>query len=209
MTRKILVVICMFVACRVSAQQSVIKGGINFNSDFVDHKLGRLSYPSYEFSFERTLGKKISLSLGYNFAVRDYTMSNPELFTFGYFWGNRRWTNFDHVLIPEFRYYAASNDKGLFFQFGLPLTYSIEKDYFYSPNGIQNTYQHSIALSVFAGFGLKYPLSKNWGIEMSISISPSADLLGDVDYGTSGFIKSGVKLFYTFKKHSPAEKKVK
>jgi len=200
MTRKILIAVCLLSSIGAHAQLYTLKAGANYNADVVDHKLGKLSYPSYEINFERALGKKFSISLGYNFAIRDYKQAPDLRFDRYSFSGNVEWKHYDHVFIPEVRYYLKSNTEGFFFQLGFPLTYSLEKDYFYSPTGITNYYTHSSSLSVFGGIGIRYQLCSKVGVEMTMNISPSADLFGDVDYGTSGFIKSGIRFFYTFRK---------
>ena len=46
------------------------------------------------------------------------------------------------------------------------------------------------------GVGIKYPISKKVGIEMNFNYSPSLNLI-DFEYGSSGFIKTGIKIYFS------------
>src|SRR4051812_24353153 len=105
--------------------QSYLKAGINLNSDIVNHKLGKLVYPSYEINYERGLGKHFSISLGYNYSLRSVSEENYES---SYYPSYTEWNNYNHAIIPEGRYYFKSNKDGFFIQAGLPYTISIEQD---------------------------------------------------------------------------------
>lgn len=193
--KKLLTIIFMLIStANLFSQNSVIKAGVNFNADIAGHKLGKLNYPSYELNFERCLANKFSFNLGYNFAKRNYTVNNESYYqTFIAVKNQRSWIHLDHSIILSGRYYLMTNKQGLFFEFGIPFTYSIEKDYY---NG-QKFYEHGLwAISTFAGAGIKYPFNSICGVEMNFNISPSFNFLG-VDYGTSGFIKSGLRFVWT------------
>jgi len=177
--------------------QSVLKIGSNLNTDFVGHKLGMMVYPSFEINYERILSRKFSLSLGYNYAVKDYGTQFYEapvsLYSFTY-----HWMDYVHTIIPEARYYFESSRDGVFIQAGLPFTYTVTKHSNLSMGGSENYSEYLNALTCFVGLGLKHQFNPHWGVEFFINISPSADLLGEVDYGASGFFKSGIKMFYNF-----------
>jgi hypothetical protein len=196
MTRTIALLILLSTATTIYSKPFIVKLGPNLNSDIVDHKLGRLTYPSYEINFEYIVGKHFSASLGYNYAITKvkeiyYESANFESYT--------QWTDYNHAFIPEFRYYLKDFNEGVFLQCGLPFTHSVEKRSWSGINGqgsfIPAAYN---TLTLFGGLGIIYHFNKNLGIEMNCNISPSADLLGEVDYGTSGFVKTGLRFLYTF-----------
>lgn len=60
-------------------------------------------------------------------------------------------------------------------------------------------------MNAFAGVGLKYPVAEKFAVEMNISMTPSFDFF-DLDYGTAGFIKSGLKVTYAPGKSSQKSK---
>ncbi len=186
-----------------NAQVSAVKAGGNYNADFASHKLGKMNYPSWEISYERGLGKKFSINGSFNYARRTYDLYNgPYLLADGsLIYGAEGIIEYDQIFILEGRYYLKSNNSGIFFQMGIPFTYTTSVR---SLNSTSNQYSYSLssnyfAISTFGGLGIKYPLTLRFGIEMNMSISPSFNFL-DVDYGSSGFIKTGVKLFYSFDK---------
>jgi hypothetical protein len=195
MKLKFVVLILMIISIKANAQLSTIKAGINLNADKVD-------YASWEISFERLICKKYSFNLTYNYAQPHKEGNNftgdPTSF------GTTGFTNFNHTIILEGRYYLKSNISGIFFQLGIPFTYSIEESFYTSPAGDGSTKHDYLAICTIAGFGLKYPISNKFGVEMNMNISPSFNFL-DVDYGTSGFIKTGVKLYFTLDKSSHAK----
>ena len=187
---------------KANAQLSTLKVGANFNADIASHKLGKLNYPSWEVSFERAFSKKFSYNITYNYARRHYEIYNEYNSTQypGLYSGPKAFTIFDHAFILEARYYLKSTATGIYFHLGIPFTYSLEQRFATSPYGDNMRETSSFAISTIGGFGIKYPLSQRFGVEMDVSISPSFNFL-DVDYGTSGFIKSGVKLFFLLNKN--------
>ncbi len=193
MKKTIVILFLLMFGMGTYAQLSTVKLGANNNADIVMHKLGKISYPSYEVSFERVLGKKFSMNASYNFSKRQLIL-NTDINSV-----ERGYNHYDHTLILEGRYYLTSNTSGVFFQMGIPISVSIEKSFISSPYKESSFSRYSYAISTFGGIGIKYPLSSRFGLEMTMSISPSLNFLG-FDYGSSGFIKSGVKLFYTFGK---------
>ena len=193
--KKLLSILFVFaVSIGANAQLSTVKLGANYNAEIIAHKLGKINYPSMDISFERALGKKFSINGTYNYSKLQYDLSSDF-----YSSSHSGYNNYNHALILEGRFYLTSNTTGLFFQLGIPFTLSIEERFDSSPlfHGTDNRYTY--AISTFGGIGIKYPLSSRFGLEMNMSMSPSLNFLG-VDYGTSGFIKSGIKLFYTFGK---------
>jgi hypothetical protein len=195
MKQVILFIFFLFFFSNIFSQSSLIKAGVNLNSDYVDHKIGKLVYPGFEVNYERILSKKISVSIGYNYAKRNYNAFIPD-----YIMGAAlRSENTDHIIIPEFRYYLESTNEGFFIQTGLPYTVSIETRVSRSPAGsIKSNGPWSQALSCFAGIGIKHSIKSHFGLEMTCNISPSANFLGDLDYGTSGFFKTGLRIYYAF-----------
>lgn len=86
------------------------------------------------------------------------------------------------------------NTAGLYFTAGIPVTYSTETRLPRIVNIYEDPVHHShFTVTTIAGFGLKHPLSKRIDFEMNMNISPNINFV-DVDYGTSGFVKSGFKL---------------
>jgi hypothetical protein len=194
--KKLIFIFAAFFAFNVNAQ-TIIKTGANFNADVVPHKLGKINYPSFELSVERVMCTRFSLYATYNYAKRDYrnnsyTIDYSPFYTQIY---HPPYVNYDHTLILGNRFYFKNPMEGFYIQGGIPFTYYTETAHY--PEG--NFSRSYFAISTMIGAGLKYPLSKKLALEMNFDFSPSFNLL-DVDYGTSGFIKSGLKLNYIFNK---------
>ena len=194
MKKQIILLLLSVICMKTNAQLSTLKAGVNLNSDKVD-------YPSWELSFERALGKKFSINGTYNYSQFHKDVNQEALISnnLGPIYGATGFTHYNHTLIIEGRYYLKSNTTGVFFQMGIPFTYYTEERFYTSPSGDGSVKHNFFAICTIGGFGIKYPFTKNFGVEMSMNFSPSFNFL-DVDYGTSGFIKSGVKLFYSFDK---------
>lgn len=111
--------------------------------------------------------------------------------------GYSRFRDIDYIVIPELRYYIFSNQTGPYAQFGIPVIIFTQQRF--DESGTYVTGQREfVAVNAFAGVGIKYPLTQKFGVEMNISVTPSFNFLGQ-DYGTGGFIKSGLKVYYTLK----------
>jgi len=203
MIKQLIVLFLVTLTMQTNAQ-STFKAGANYNADIVSHKLGKINYPSWEISYERGLCEKFSINGTYNYARRAYEESNnrywfPDGTGNGYIvYGSQGYILYDQHLIIEGRYYLKSNKSGIYFHLGIPFTYTISK---WFVNTVTNQYSakkysDDFAISTIGGLGIKYPITERFGVEMNISLSPSLNFL-NVDYGTSGFIKSGVRLFVT------------
>jgi hypothetical protein len=200
--KKLLVVLFLLALTASAYAQSAFKAGGNYNADIVSHKLGKISYPSWEISYERGLCKKFSINGTYNYARRAYEENNnrywfPDGSAAGSIvYGSQGYIKYDQTFIVEGRYYLKSNSSGIYFHLGIPFTYTISK---WFVNTVTNQYSakkysDDFAISTIGGLGIKYPISQRFGIEMNMSLSPSLNFL-NIDYGTSGFIKSGVRFF--------------
>jgi hypothetical protein len=184
----------------IQAQKSIVKAGAYFNADIADHKLGKINYPSLEASYELAFGNKFSLNLSYNYAKREYESGYTGEGFQVFYYNPKYFINYDQSIIIEGRYYIKSNSTGFFVQAGIPFTYTIEKSYNKIPLPGESDHKvYSYAISTFGGIGVKCPFSDRFGVEINIAVHPSYNFL-DVDYGTSGFIKSGVKLFFALDK---------
>src|SRR5688500_7071153 len=189
--------VAAILACIVSsavAQHSSIKLGANYNADFTDHvKSTRISYPSFEIAWEKPLWKKWSGSIGFNHAVRNVQTLQEDGSP-----GYSRSRDIDYIVIPEARYYIFPDQTGPYAQFGIPVIIFSQQRF--DETGTYVTGQREfVAIDAFAGVGIKYSLTEKFGMEMNISVTPPFNFL-DLDYGTAGFIKSGLKVYYTLKK---------
>jgi hypothetical protein len=176
--------------------QSAFKIGGNVNAEIANHKAGEITYASWEAAWEKLLAKKWSFSAGVNYAQRRY---NPEMYT-SMFFRPHQFLNKDWSIFVEGRFYPQQNASGLFFLTGIQGIYTTEKRTSYSYFGETFPSSHSyMDLNTYAGFGLKHPLSERMGIEMSITVSPLVNYFNQ-NYGTSGYIKTGIKLMWLKKK---------
>ena len=190
----ILVTLLLNIVFVADAQHSSFKLGANYNADYTDHvKSAKISYPSFEMAFEKPLWRKWSGSIGFNHAVRN-VQSLQEDGSPGY----SRFRDIDYIVIPEVRYYMLSKQTGPYAQFGIPVNIFTQQRF--DETGTYVTAQREfVAINAFAGVGIKYPFNEKFGMEMNISVTPSFDFL-NLDYGTAGFIKSGLKVYYTVNK---------
>jgi len=108
-------------------------------------------------------------------------------------------TNFDKIFIAEARYYLKSTNEGLFFEVGIPVFFTAERRIYTSEAFTLESRHSYIAANAFGGLGIKYQLTSNLGVEMNATIKSFLDFF-DLDYGSAGFIKSGVKLFMNLDK---------
>ncbi len=175
-----------------SAQTSYLKFGASFNATYLKENQLTNAYPSWELSYEKSLGKKWSIGLGFNYSKR---VTEARFETSDY-----KFTNYDKMFVLEGRYYFFSTDKGPFLQLGGSIFstkgVSVVKDY---STSTQTTYTHNrTGANIYGGLGLKYPITPKWGFEMTVNITPNIN--GIEDYGTGGYIRSGVKLTYSLGK---------
>ena len=190
-----LIAILSFASISYGQKKYAVKAGANYNAEIVDHKLGKINYPSYEAQIERMLGQHWSVSAGFNYSVRIYNLIPDYVFFTGY---NIKYINRDKALLLETRWYPQTNTKGFFINAGTSLISSSEtRESMYNGEKNSSAVPDYLAMNIFAGIGLKYPICERVGVEMNMSITPSMDLI-ELDYGTAGFIKSGAKVFYTF-----------
>ena len=182
------------------SQKSTFKLGANLHSDIIEHKNGRLIYPGFEVNYEWQLSRKFSLNIGYNYSNRKlesaYDWKTIILYApYTNYLSEMQHTR-AHVFLPEIRYYLKSSEEGLFFQAGMPFTYE-ETHYERFSSVSEYTFVDSYrSLTCIFGLGLKYKFNMHLGMELIGSISPSFNLLNHVDYGSAGFIKSGIKILY-------------
>ncbi|MEO7989773.1 MAG: hypothetical protein ABI663_09545 [Chryseolinea sp.] len=178
-----------------SAQASYLKFGASFNATYLKENQLTNTYPSWELSYERSLGNKWSIALGFNYSKRLTEAPFQTVNTYDY-----KFTNYDKMFVLEGRYYFLSTDKGPFLQLGGSIFSTKEifvfKDY---TSGMQTTSTHNrTGANVYGGLGLKYPITPKLGFEMTLNITPNIN--GIEDYGTGGYIRSGVKLTYALGK---------
>ncbi len=175
-----------------SAQTSYLKFGASFNATYLKGNQLTNAYPSWELSYERSLGNKWSIGLGFNYSKR---VTGDRSETYHY-----KFTNYDKMFVLEGRYYFFSTDKGPFLQLGGSIFST--KEVFFVENyttGTQSTGTNNrTGANVYGGLGLKYPITPKLGFEMTVNITPHIN--GIEDYGTGGYIRSGVKLTYALGK---------
>ena len=145
------------------SQKSNLKLGVNFNADIVSHEHshlspdnGKVNYPSFQFSFERTLNKRMSILGSLNYAQRNH-FETSRLSILGVIEYDNAQVDFstnNYSFILSSRYYFKETSNGFFIELGIPLTYSNENIKFNAGDFYHKTITNSYAISTIGGIGL-------------------------------------------------------
>lgn len=180
------------------SQKLFFKNGLNVYSLLYSHKSGNISFPSWEVSCERMIGKRFSFTGDLDFSKQNYL--TPDHNWFGTVFGNTRWQMQNYSIITGARYYPEMKENaGFFFQIGIPVTYTSEKDYYIYPSGTGVRRTDGFSITTLCGFGVKHWTNSNVGVELSIGISPPLNFLPTYD-STSGYFRTGIMIFWAPKK---------